>query len=391
MNPYLGIGWQISELHGWGVFGINVIRELIKRGGFPRPRLFDDPVLDSVATQELAAQLQDWQRVKQGLAALGPGEALHLPDTTVLHAFGNDFTGPGSKCRVRGGRNVGFIFFEELVFSEPQLALGRGMDLMLAGSSWNAQVLREMGFANAGFVMQGVDIQRFQPRPSQGRFADRFVVFSGGKLEFRKGQDIVLAAFREFQRRHPEALLVTAWHNPWPAGAANIADGPHGLGAPGIDAASGQLDIGGWLRHNGLPEGSYIDVGFINNREFPHWYREVDVAVFPNRAEGGTNLVAMEVMASGVPCVLSANTGHLDLIDDAHCYALRRQTPLTEPKHAGWGESDPLELVERLEQVYQDRQHARAIGARGAEFIRAASWQAQTAKLLAAIDHGLFQ
>ena len=42
--------------------------------------------------------------------------------------------------------------------------------------------------------------------------------------------------------------------------------------------------------------------------------RRADVALFPNRCEGGNNLVAMESIASGVPVILSANTGHLDII-----------------------------------------------------------------------------
>ena len=37
----------------------------------------------------------------------------------------------------------------------------------------------------------------------------------GGKLEMRKGQDIIIRAFRLFSQRVPEAVLVTAWHNPW--------------------------------------------------------------------------------------------------------------------------------------------------------------------------------
>ena len=50
------------------------------------------------------------------------------------------------------------------------------------------------------------------------------------------------------------------------------------------------------------------------NVGMPHVLHEADVALFPNRAEGGTNLVAMECLASGIPTILSANTGHLDLL-----------------------------------------------------------------------------
>jgi hypothetical protein len=56
----------------------------------------------------------------------------------------------------------------------------------------------------------------FRPRPKTGWHGDRFKIFSGGKLEFRKGQDLVLLAFRAFAHRHSDVLLGTAWSQPWP-------------------------------------------------------------------------------------------------------------------------------------------------------------------------------
>ncbi|CAK0746831.1 hypothetical protein CCP3SC1AL1_1460006 [Gammaproteobacteria bacterium] len=382
MDLLLGIGWQISELHGWGVFGINVVRSLLKRGG-PPFRLLDQPVLDEVASKELFQYVQDWNYLNRRLAKESPSQPMFLQDTVIIYGFGSDFTEPGSHARFQGLHNVGFIFFEEM--NPEKIGIGKKMDHLLAGSSWNTQVLKKLGFPKVSFVMQGVDTERFQPRSKQKRFGDRFVIFSGGKLEFRKAQDIVLVAFREFHKRHPEALLVTAWHNPWPAmSVAGVLRSPHMLGAPKINSA-GQFDISEWLLRNGLPRDSFLDTGFINNREFPEWYREVDVAVFPNRAEGGTNLVAMEIMASGVPCILSANTGHLDLTDESRTYPLFNQKPLSQD----WGESDPKEVVDRLEEVYQNRQEARVRGMEGARFIQQASWEAQTEKLLEAIFTGL--
>lgn len=45
-----------------------------------------------------------------------------------------------------------------------------------------------------------------------------------------------------------------------------------------------------------------------------------DAAVFPNRQEGGTNLVAMEALGCGVPCIISNRTGQADIAipDIAH-------------------------------------------------------------------------
>jgi len=385
MTPYLGIGWQISELHGWGIFGINVARQLLRRGS-PTPRLLDEPVLDETAARELQALVQEWKVVSRTRAQQPNKDPTFLADSTVIQAFGNGFTGPGSQRRFRGDRNVGFIFFEENAFTEQQLAFGREMDVMLAGSRWNAELLKEWGFARSAFVMQGVDTERFQPRPRTGLFGDRFVIFSGGKLEIRKGQDIVLVAFREFVRRHPDAMLVTAWHNPWPATAASIKESQHNVGLPATDAATNRLMITEWLHDSGLPAGSYLDAGFLNNRDMPRYYREVDIALFPNRAEGGTNLVAMEAMASGIPCILSANTGHLDLMEGDNCYALTRQASLPGADRKGWGESDPAEIVEKLEHAYAHRAEARERGLRGAAFIGQFNWKAQTEQLISTID-----
>jgi glycosyltransferase involved in cell wall biosynthesis len=113
----------------------------------------------------------------------------------------------------------------------------------------------------------------------------------------------------------------------------------------------------------------------------------MDVAVFPNRGEGGTNLVAMECMACGVPTIMSRNTGHLDLVEDGACLSLDDQAPLQGPLEgpvgdvAGWGESSIDELVDLLERAYLDREAARRIGAAGAEFMRRFTWS-ETARQL---------
>ena len=80
------------------------------------------------------------------------------------------------------------------------------MALIIAGSHWNEHVLRSNGIVATTTVLQGVDTALFHPGPRSGRFRDRFVIFSGGKLEFRKGQDLVLKAFKCFHQRHEEAL-----------------------------------------------------------------------------------------------------------------------------------------------------------------------------------------
>jgi len=226
-------------------------------------------------------------------------------------------------------------------------------------------------------VIQGVDPALFHPAQRQGVLSGRFMVFSGGKLELRKGQDLVMAGFARFAKRHPEALLVTAWHSPWPKLAATLDHS--GRAAKLTFNDKGKPDLAQWARDNGLTDNQFLDLGSVPNALMPPILREMDVALFPNRSEGGTNLVAMEAMACGVPTIISANTGHTDLIDGNNCYALEQQATVAGEggavgSVAGWGDSSVDEIDEKLEQAYRDRTDARRRGERGAAKLAGFSW-----------------
>jgi glycosyltransferase involved in cell wall biosynthesis len=211
---------------------------------------------------------------------------------------------------------------------------------------------------------------------------DRFLIFSGGKVEMRKGQDIVLAAFKIFAKRHPEATLVTAWHSPWPHLARSVDQTR--IAAPIAFDKEGRVDVRAWADANEIPPEQIIDLGNVPNMSMPTILREMDAAVFPNRAEGGTNLVAMECLASGLPVILSRNTGHLDLIEENNCYVLEDQREVANRWNSVgevrcWGESQVDEVVERLEQIFADRLEAERRGKRAAVMMKRFTW-ADTAR-----------
>ena len=133
----------------------------------------------------------------------------------------------------------------------------------------------------------------------------RFYIFSGGKIEYRKGQDLVLLAFREFSRMHPEAVLVTAWHSPWP----DISVGFKGrLDAPLQSDPAGRIDIKRWVAENGIDPKSVIEIFAVPNQLMPGILREMDVALQPSRAEACTNLPVKEAMACNLR-VVSTDVG----------------------------------------------------------------------------------
>ncbi|MCF8506719.1 MAG: glycosyltransferase family 4 protein [Caulobacter sp.] len=364
-----GIPWTLTEFHGWGLVGVHTALFLAERG--VPPVLLSEPMLQTMRPQTreaLAPLLEPFRQVMDYMRQTKAG-GLKLSEVDVMHPLGNQMIEDPNASRFQGRRNIGVIAFENTRLGPDEVARAKGFDFMVAHSTFNVELLREAGIADVRLAFQGIDPTEMFPVPRRGVFANRFVVFSGGKLEFRKGQDIVLEGFRRFHQRHPDALLVTAWHNPWPQTARDMAQSPHAR-VP-VRTIGNQLDITGWAVENGLPPHGFFDLGFMTRDRIAKVLAECDAAVFPNRCEGATNLVAMEAMGCGVPVVLSANTGHRDILIENGCWPLSHQTPTPDPQgeRRHWGESSPDELVEALEQIYTGREESRARAAVAMNFI----------------------
>ena len=319
MRNWLGLTWSISNRFGWGVYGLNLVLELIKRGK-PVPICLEKITTETMPP-EMVETLQPLISFQQeNLQHMHrTGQVATLKDTLLLHAMGNNLDWSLLSHSFVGEANVGVIFFEYSDFTPEAVQRAERLDAIVAGSTWNGKVLEDKGFKNVRTVFQGIDNKLFRPLPRKGTYEDKFAVFSGGKLDFRKGQDIVLAAFKQFAERHDDAILVTAWQNLWPLTALPMIHSPHMTVLPNVDA-SGALKLTEWAAANGVAPDQFVDLGLVPNEDMPDLLKEFDLAVFPNRCEGGTNLVAMETMACGVPSIIAANTGQLDLIGDSNCY-----------------------------------------------------------------------
>ena len=393
MSPVkgLGISWPISVNNGWGIYGMNLALQLQKTPNWEVALLANSVIsagdlnpLHEFLLRPLLAQQNNFQQ----LLANNPNSSITC-NFTILQALGNNLSTSALKERVTSDRKMGVIFFEDTKLTKNALKQAEEYQLIIAGSQWNAEILKSYGLTNIQMVHQGIDPTIFHPAPKSNFFRDRFVIFSGGKLEYRKGQDIIIAAFKKFHARHPEALLIVAWHNFWPEFMQGIEQTGNVIGLPRLNP-NRRLEISEWLMANGLPSNTFIDIGLIPNHLGGAIVREADVAVFTNRCEGGTNLVAMEVMACGIPTILSANTGHLDLIQNHHCYPLRLQKGVKSTPYfqgvEGWGESDVEEVLENLERVYKNREEAQKRGHAAALFMENWTWEKQTQRFLDAID-----
>jgi glycosyltransferase involved in cell wall biosynthesis len=390
MRFNVAFNWGMSSFLGWGIYGINLALNWIR-----------DPEVRPLCSAEVnlaRVHLDPLRRRLIGTVLMDSADLLEKlrrasgknvgSDLNVMTALGNRFaTVPSAhNTNLRGVANIGVIFLEDTNIDDEVRERAKSFELIVAGSSWGRDLLVSRGIAPVVSVAQGVDPALFHPAPRARLFGDRFVVFSGGKIEFRKAQDLVMLAFRAFAERHPEALLIAAWHAP--KTAIGHFPFPAGQLAPVPIGSDDRPDIAAWAGANGIKPQSFLDLGAVPNDQMPQVYREADVALFPNRCEAGTNLVAMECMACGVPTILAANTGQLELIGDGGCYPLGRQGPVAprpEIGTEGWGESDVEEILDCLERAFADRADAARRGRAGAERLAKLDWARQTAALKQAI------
>jgi glycosyltransferase involved in cell wall biosynthesis len=380
MTRKVWLSWELNSRSGWGILGLNLffhwashtdITPIMASTITNNDLSCVDPLRLSLVSNAITASNDFSDNI-----ARTPGTRIEFDGTVIDPVSHAD-----KSTRIFGSRNIGRCIFENADVSTLKLDK---FDSLLCASNWNADLLRKQTGREVNVIFEGIDPSLFCPGPRSGiRDPAKFYIFSGGKVEQRKGQDLVLRAFREFAKRHPNAVLVTAWHSPW----AKISAGFQGT----LDASleldhRGLVNVKKWVADNGVDPSRVVEVFSTANQLMPTLLREMDVALQPSRAEPCTNLPAMEAMACGLPVIVAENTGMKDLITEDNCIRLSKQdaVPQRVPHYstAGWGESNVDEIIEALEMLYADRKRREAIGAAGARWIREhRTWQIHAAKL----------
>src|SRR5262245_9484452 len=334
----------ISSQIGWGVCGRNISLELSRLAHvrllteLTKEGLRDE--LDFRAMQELLPTEQE----AKAITSL-PGRKLDGP--LLMGVAGLDMLPivPG----LRGTRTVGYTFFEDDYMSPEALQAARThYDHIVAGSSACEARLRAAGLTDVSTIVQGIDPALFEPSAVERRYLrDRFVVFSGGKLELRNGHDIVVRAFKALQDKHRDVVLMTAWHNAFADWMGLLKSSPVARFTP--SSTDPAVIVPQFLAENGIDLRRTVILGPKPNYSMARFYKQTDVGLFPNRCEGGTNLVLMEYMACGKPAIATFGTGHRDILTAENSIPLRRLNKLAIENEgrriATWEDPDLDEVV----------------------------------------------
>jgi glycosyltransferase involved in cell wall biosynthesis len=301
--------WPISSYHGWGVRGLGYALNMEGTVVSASPELTAELPPDDPRWPILAKRLEESRKAAPFIA-----QTARVGDTAgaaVLVPLGNDLAPPlvYGGC-LKGTPTIACPVFENVEMVEANVGKLRGYDAVVVASRWNQEALNGLGY-KAILCHEGIDPVVFNPSVRRKRSDGRFRVFSGGKVEWRKGQDIVIEAFKLFAEKHDDAVLVAAWGSPF--GAKPDFDGKWEHGSP-PGWHIGRPNFHAWTQRAGIKPHQFEYVESRANWRMAEVYGGVDVAVFPNRCEGGTNFVAMEAMACGVNTLIRAATGQQEVL-----------------------------------------------------------------------------
>lgn len=309
--------WPIASNFGWGIRGLGYALNWPGVAVSSSPELTAELGPDDPRRVLLATRIDQSKRVQSQIMGSG-GQTIELPEP-VMVAMGNNLTaGPQAFGRyLRGRPTIACPVFEDVEMVKANIENLKPYDAVVVASRWNQEVLADLG-VYAKLCHEGVDPVLFNPSVRARQKDGRFRVFSGGKAEWRKGQDLVIEAFKLFAEKHDDALLVASWGSPF-QGLASDFEGKWEYGAPpGLHI--GRPNYHAWVQKAGIKPHQFEWVEPRPNWAMPPVYANVDVALFPNRCEGGTNFVAMECISSGVPTFIRIEFGQDDLLGTGEIY-----------------------------------------------------------------------
>lgn len=284
---------------------------------------------------------------------------------------------------INGTKRIGYTFFENNLLSPPLINNARQYyDLIITGSKWCTQTLHGYGINNVETIIQGIDPSIFNTYNNEKEyFKDKFVIFSGGKFELRKGQDIVIKAYKVLQDKYDDVMLINSWFNPWGESMKTMQESS----LLNFDITTNDYLnlISNTLLANAIDTTRVITLPPLSNFMMPKIYQNTDIAIFPNRCEGGTNLVMMEYMARGKPVIASYNSGHKDILSENNAIHIKSFKPLTRTvngvRQAIWEEPDLDETINQLEWAYHNREEIKTLGHQAGKDMQKITWH-NTAK-----------
>ena len=183
-------------------------------------------------------------------------------------------------------------------------------------------------------VPNGIDWESYKNLPAKGFFRMRLrldeetpLVLFLGRINFKKGLDLLVPAFSQVLQQHPQARLAIV----------------------GPDNEGHRSKVRRWCGEQGI-ENKVFFVDYIGPEEVKQAYVDADVFVLPSYTEN-FGMTVVEAMACGCPVVISDQVNIWREVQDAGAGLVVRL--------------DPREIANAMCRVLADKELTRAMGTRG--------------------------
>jgi phosphatidylinositol alpha-1,6-mannosyltransferase len=231
--------------------------------------------LTKLVRQESIEQVHCRRVVPEGLAGLLLKLTHRVPYTCYVH--GEDVE------TALTSREMKFLTAQVMRYSER----------IIANSENSKRILTEKwGMPDYKVIVMtpGVDIEKFSPNPASHRpnhWAGKKVILTVGRLQRRKGQDMMIRVLPELAKMYPDIHYCI------------VGDGDE---RTGLEKLTTQLKVADYVEF----------LGEIDDQKMVACYRNCDLFALPNRRVGnddeGFGMVLLEAQASG-KAVLAGNSG----------------------------------------------------------------------------------
>lgn len=273
------------------------------------------------------------------------------------------------------GYKIGFTMLEVNGLPTDWVAACNAMDEVWTPSHWGAETFAAAGVKRPIHVMPlGFDPARFHPGLPARPLRDRFTFLSVFEWGERKAPDLLLRAYSAAFGPNDDVLLIIRTNN-----------------------FDGDVDVGRQIAELRLPRRGPPVALLLNQQiaaeELGSLYRSADCFVLPTRGEGW-GMPLLEAMACGVPVITTDWSGQTEFINPDLGFMVRvRALVPAEAKceyYTGlrWAEPDFDHLVAQMRYVYENRQFARAVGARAAAYVAEHfTWRHTVERIIARLEN----
>lgn len=259
----------------YGICALNILKSLRQLGS--PVSLFPIGPFDPTYPLNEVKLIQEGLKSAETYDKLAPSLRLYHQNSLAQH--------------VGKGKHVGYPIFELDTFTAVEKHHLRSQDEVFVCSQWAKEVAAQNGI-RAKVVPLGVDTTVFSPAPLP-KGPTRF--FTIGKIEHRKGHDVLCEIFNRAFSSKDDVELYISWNNPFLRPEEKTF----------WENNYFHSDLGEKIHFVGRKETSQEIAAFINS---------MHCGIFPTRAEGWC-MPALETLACGRHLIITNCTGQTEFVN----------------------------------------------------------------------------